>query len=66
MTYNDPKEKVFHYVAHIEIKRVLMESSGLVVPKREEVTDIAKVVVKSSDLENLKNKVRAHIELVTD
>lgn len=60
-------ERLVHYVALIKIEKVTLTTlnrglSGET--KREVVSEVAKVVIKSDQLDSLKTKVAAHIALV--
>lgn len=57
-----------HYVASIEIKRVDKPTNQyqLADAKRENVEEIVKVIIKGGDLQELKDKVAAHIGLVSE
>lgn len=62
--------KTDHYTAVIEIKQTTIstKSGKYSEPDVEErgVTDVARIVVRASDLEALRTKVSAHVALVEE
>lgn len=66
-------EREFHFTAHVEIKRVLhavpqeTRHNMTQTPQLErEVLEVTDIVVRSTDLDTLKDKLQKHIELIEE
>jgi hypothetical protein len=66
----DATERESHYTAHIEVKKVRHAVPGdersRTAGRDREVHEITDIVVRSSDLHTLKEKLSAHIALIEE